>query len=141
MIVEAIEANNPELRLALGGAATPVDDLDDAHRTFFRFVDEGQTIGFAGLETYGPNALLRSLVILPEARSIGLGRRATGLLLEQARAAGAAHAYLLTIDAVPFFADMGFEVVVRLDAPAEILATRQAESLCSSTAVLMARPI
>ncbi|MGX5845015.1 arsenic resistance N-acetyltransferase ArsN2 [Mesorhizobium sp. ArgA1] len=142
MIIEPIYADHAELRGILGEAGLPTGDLGEPARPFFRLADGSQTIGFAGLEAYGENVLLRSIVIVPEARSKGLGRRAIGLLLEQARAAGASCAYLLTIDAVPFFAEMGFQVVARLDAPADILATRQAVLLCPSTkAALMARTI
>ncbi|OHV88697.1 GNAT family N-acetyltransferase [Mesorhizobium sp. ORS 3428] len=141
MIVEPVGANDPELRASLSEAALPTDDLAEPGRAFFRFVDEGSTIGFGGLEAYGENVLLRSIVIVPEARGRGLGRRATGLLLEQARATGARRAYLLTTDAGPFFEALGFRTVARENAPADILATRQAVSLCPSTAALMARPI
>ncbi|MDX8502015.1 arsenic resistance N-acetyltransferase ArsN2 [Mesorhizobium sp. VK4C] len=141
MIIEPIDASDPELCALLGKAALPTDDLGEPGRAFFRFVDGGRTIGFGGLEAYGDNILLRSIVIVPEARGKGLGRRATTLLLEQARAAGARRAYLLTTDAGPFFEALGFEAIARANAPADILATRQAASLCPSTAALMTRPI
>lgn len=141
MITEPIDANDPELRAILGQAALPTDDLGEPGRAFFRFADADRTVGFGGLEGSGGNVLLRSIVIVPEMRGKGLGRQATGLLLERARAAGARHAYLLTTDAGPFFKALGFEVIARESAPPEILATRQAASLCPSTAALMARHI
>ncbi|UCI06454.1 arsenic resistance N-acetyltransferase ArsN2 [Mesorhizobium sp. B1-1-8] len=139
MIMERIAAGAQELCAALDLAALPSDDLGEPGGAFFRFADGGETVGFGGLERCGDDVLLRSIVIMPEARGKGLGRRAVSLLFEQARADGARHAYLLTTDAAPFFARLGFEPIARQSAPADILATRQAASLCPSTATLMAR--
>jgi N-acetylglutamate synthase-like GNAT family acetyltransferase len=138
MIAVPIAASAPELRAALDAAALPSDDLAEPGRTFFRFDDEGETIGFGGLESCGEDVLLRSIVMLPAARGKGLGRRATSLLIEESRKAGARRAFLLTTDAKAFFEALGFRSVERVDAPASILATRQAASLCPSTAPLLA---
>jgi N-acetylglutamate synthase-like GNAT family acetyltransferase len=95
-------------------------------------------MGNDSLESCGNDVLLRSIVMHPEARGKGLGRRATFLLLEAARKAGAGRAFLLTTDAKAFFEALGFRAVERTDAPADILATRQAAALCPSTAPLLA---
>jgi N-acetylglutamate synthase-like GNAT family acetyltransferase len=137
MIAVPIPASTPELRAALDEAALPSDDLAEPGRSFFRFDDGGEAIGFGGFESCGNDVLLRSIVMLPEARAKGLGRRATHLLLEESRKAGARRAFLLTTDAKAFFEELGFRLVERADAPADILATRQAASLCPSTAPLL----
>ena len=41
----------------------------------------------------------------------------------------------------PFFARAGFQPIERSAAPADILTTRQAASLCPSTAALLARSV
>jgi arsenate reductase len=58
----------------------------------------------------------------------------------RAHEAGARTAYLLTTNAESFFKNLGFNSVPRADAPASILGTRQATSICS-TATLLKRPL
>ncbi|MGO4352695.1 arsenic resistance N-acetyltransferase ArsN2 [Rhizobium sp. RAF36] len=129
------------LRSALENADLPTDDLDDAGRTFFRIARGVDTVGYGGYELHGDNALLRSVVITPDNRHRGLGRRATDLLLRRAYADGARTGYLLTTNAAPFFETLGFRPIDRATAPAAILQTRQAASLCPASAVLLAKPL
>lgn len=136
-----IEGTAADLRAALAAASLPTDDLAEAGRTFFCILRDEQTIGFVGFELHGQEALLRSLVILPKARGQGLGRAATALLLREAQVAGARHVYLLTDSAAGFFEGLDFCRIERTAAPAAILATRQAASLCPSTAALLVRPL
>jgi len=141
MIAEPVSGEAADLRAALVAAGLPVDDLSEAGRNFFRLTDGVNTIGFGGFECHGEHALLRSLVVLPQHRGDGRGKAAAELLMRKASELGARTAYLLTTDAAPFFERLGFRPLERTAAPEEILATRQASSLCPSTAALMARPI
>lgn len=136
-----IEATAVELRETLAAALLPTGDLAEPGRTFFRIICDGQTIGFGGFELHGHDALLRSLVIMPDARGRGFGREATTLLLRGASTAGARNAYLLTDTAAGFFEGLGFRRIERADAPAAILATRQAACLCPATAALLTKPV
>jgi len=141
VIAARIDGSSHELRAALQDALLPVDDLTDDGRVFYSFTDGDNTVAFGGFELYGQDALLRSLVVLPQARRKGLGRAATEVLLGKAFNEGARHAWLLTTSAAPFFEAAGFTAVPREAAPPSILSTRQAAALCPSTAVLLARPI
>jgi arsenate reductase (glutaredoxin) len=126
--------------LADGGLHT--DDLDLPGRTFFRYRDaDGAVVGHAGYELYGTDALLRSVVVAPEARGRGIGRALVRLLMRRAVAEGAREAYCLTIDARAFFAALGFAVIARADAPAAIRSTKQMAELCPDNAVLLHRRI
>jgi len=140
MIGERITIPGDDLRSALLAADLPVDDLADDGRTFYRFAKEGRTIGFGGYERYGENALLRSIVVEPDERGHGVGRAVTVELLERLSDEGARNAYLLTTSAAGFFESLGFVPIHRSAAPAEILATKQAASLCPSSATLLFRP-
>jgi len=139
LTLEAIDNDAPDLSAALSAAKLPTDDLTEGGRTFYRIRRGERTLGYGGYELHGENVLLRSIVIAPEARGHGIGRRATDLLLSRAAGDGARAAYLLTETAAPFFEKMGFARIERASAPADILATRQASSLCPSTAVLLAK--
>lgn len=136
----AIAADTPEFVAALKAADLPTEDLGDAGRAFFAFEDAGQPVGFGGYEQYGANVLLRSVVVLPEARGRGYGRAVTQAVLRRARDAGATTAYLLTTTAEGFFEHDGFTRIDRAAAPASILATKQATTICSAAA-LLTRPI
>ncbi|MBP1807758.1 arsenic resistance N-acetyltransferase ArsN2 [Rubellimicrobium aerolatum] len=138
---ETIAGAAPDLRAPLGAERLPTDDLTEPGRTFLRLLREGATVGFGGYERHGDAALLRSLVVLPVARGQGLGRETVRLLLHRAAEEGARHAYLLTTSAAPFFERLGFARVERASAPEAIRASRQAASLCPTSAALMARPI
>jgi len=135
-----VVANAPELVAALEDADLPTEDLGESGRTFFAFEDAGRRIGFGGFELYGEDVLLRSVVVLPEARGKGYGHAVTEAVLGRAREAGARNAFLLTTTAESFFEHEGFARIERATAPASILATKQATTICS-TAALLARSL
>jgi len=90
-----------------------------------------------GLEIYGADALLRSLVVDPTVRSKGLG----SALVERAEAHSAVHGvgtlYLLTTTAEGFFARRGYRRIDRTVAPAAIRSTREFEGLCPASSAFM----
>ncbi len=140
MQTRAIAADAADLRAALQAAALPTEDLEEGGRTFFRFEDDGRVVGYGGYELYGDQVLLRSVVVLPERQGHGYGREVTETVMQLARAAGARDAYLLTTTAEAFFEHAGFRRIERTAAPASILATKEATTICS-TAALLTRPI
>src|SRR4051794_28428012 len=87
--LESIAGTDVELRNALKAEHLPIDDLAEAGRTFFRVREGANTLGFGGYELYGEHALIRSLVVLPEARKRGIGRQVAEQILEHARKEGA----------------------------------------------------
>jgi N-acetylglutamate synthase-like GNAT family acetyltransferase len=124
------------LQQALTDADLPVDDLEVSNGRFFRFERNGVLAGYGGFEPYGDVALLRSVVVAPSMRGQGAGRAIAETLAEAMRSAGIAEAYLLTTTAEDFFRHLGFAEIPRDDAPATILATPQATTICSSAALL-----
>lgn len=135
-------ADLAELAQALARAGLPADDIAEPGRLFLRFDDaEGRAVGFGGLESCGRDVMLRSIVVLPEARGRGFGAAIVRRLLQQAEAAGAERTYLLTTSAQGFFEAQGFVVVARDEVPPDILATRQAAGLCPASAVIMTKEL
>ena len=127
---------------ALRRADLPTDDLDEANVQAFAFADgDGVVVGYGGLEMHGEHALMRSIVVEPARRGQGEGRAIVERLLAEASARGARRVYLLTTTARAFFATLGFAVVARAEAPAAILATRQAAGLCVASAPLMVKAL
>ncbi len=138
---QSASGHDQDLQTALLAAGLPIDDLTQSGRTFFRFADHGEVVGFGGLETYGDCALLRSVVVLTDQRRHGYGEAITRQMLDQASRGGARTVYLLTESSAAFFEHLGFASVDRADAPAAILQTRQASSLCPASAALLAKTI
>lgn len=139
LAAEPISSTDAGFRAALAEANLPADDLDLEGRRFFRFVADGRTVGYGGFEPHGANALIRSVVVLPEARGAGYGRAIAGLLAAEAGRAGAREAYLLTTSAEAFFSHLGFATIARAEAPAEILETPQAASMCTTAPLMRLR--
>lgn len=75
------------LRAALVKAGLPADDVGDPRLLFWRFETyEDVPVGFGGLELYGDDALLRSVVTLPPLRQAGMGGAIVAALEAEARA-------------------------------------------------------
>lgn len=139
--LEQVTADAQDFIAALEAERLPTDDLAEGGRHFFRFKQNGTSVGFGGFEAIGDHVLLRSIVVLLHSRGQGIGGLITATLLQHAGELGAKNAYLLTNSAADFFATIGFNPIQRDAAPSEILTTRQASSLRPSTAALMMRPI
>ncbi|MCY1526056.1 Acetyltransferase (GNAT) family protein [compost metagenome] len=127
-------ADLPALMHALQKAGLPGEDAALPGRVFYAFQFEGQHIGYAGLEVYGPDALLRSVLIVPRHRKRGLGSLVVSEMEKLARQAGIESLHLLTTDQAPFFERIGYVITQRQLAPAEIAGTLQFKSLCPSSA-------
>jgi arsenate reductase (glutaredoxin) len=138
----AVAGDDPALVAALQAADLPTDDLNEPNRQFFVYRSlAGTVLGFAGFELYGTDALLRSIVVLPDGRGKGTGRNLVALLTYRALRQGAATAWLLTTTAADFFDHLKFKRRTRDEAPASILATRQSTSLCPASVVLMSKTL
>ena len=127
-----------QLSAALRGASLPTDDLNDPHLRLFAYELRGLVVGYGGLELYGENALLRSIVVAPTFRGQGMGRKIVNALVAHAKGQGVRNVYLLTTNTRDFFAQLGFVQVDRGAAPATVGLSRQMKQLCPATAALMA---
>ena len=137
-----IAGDDPALAAALSQAGLPIDDLTEPGRVFFAFSTlSGQVVGYAGLEIFGVDAFLRSLVVLPEARGQGFGGAMVARQCRRAFDLGARRAWTLTTTVTDWLEKKGFARIERAEAPEAILATRQARSLCPSSAALLTRKI
>lgn len=125
-------------RTALGDAGLPIEDLSTAHLAFVAEADD-RFLGAIGLEPFGAIGLLRSLVVLAEARATGVGRLLVDALEALAREQGVETLWLLTIDADRYFERLGYRVMDRSAAPAAIRTTAEFSGLCPGDAVLMSK--
>jgi len=122
----------------LRGAGLPVEDLSGECMADFLVASvEGSLAGVIGLEPFSQAGLLRSLVVAPDTRTAGVGRRLVAALEAHARRRGLTELWLLTIDADRYFAGLGYRAKERHEAPPAIRDTAEFALLCPGTATLM----
>lgn len=142
-IRQANSADWPSVAKLLEEAGLPVSDLSSERMVDFQIAESagGDLLGCIGIECYEPHALLRSLVIRPEARRLGIGCALIERLEAEAPGRGVLELWLLTNDAAGFFSRLGYAERARGDAPDSIGQTREFSSLCPDSATLMSRRI
>ena len=128
------------LRAALEQAGLPTSDLEEPGRLFFGLSDDRGLIGYIGLEGDGPDRLLRSLVILPHRRGLGLGRKLV-THLERCAAGEVERLHLLTTTAAPFFQANGYAGADRGAAPLAIASSREFTALCPASATYLVKAL
>jgi N-acetylglutamate synthase-like GNAT family acetyltransferase len=135
----ATAADLTAVRVLLRDAKLPADGVEDQFGEPFvvGVRREGRIVGVAGLEVYGSEGLLRSLVVVPPLRGLGLGEALTHDRLARARALQLSAVWLLTTTAAGFFDQIGFTRVERTSAPPELQASPEFKTLCPGTAVCL----
>jgi amino-acid N-acetyltransferase len=124
----------------LDAAALPSSDLTDAHMEHFFFCGSADApTALVGLELHGASALLRSLVVHPDARLTGIGKMLVEHAETQARARGVRAMYLLTTTASGFFQLRGYTLAARETAPSEIRITREFADICPASCAFMVK--
>jgi N-acetylglutamate synthase-like GNAT family acetyltransferase len=129
------------LKAALVKAGLPADDVAEPSRLFWRFERDDVPVGFGGLEVFGEDALLRSLVTLPPVRRRGIGRSIVALIETEARTRGARNVYLVTTDLADFFAALGYAACERKTVPPAVAAAPHYENLSKVSATAMVKRI
>jgi amino-acid N-acetyltransferase len=126
----------------LQAQALPAADITDEHLEHFFFVGpDGSPTGLVGLEVYGADALLRSLVVGENARGAGLGTALIEHAEHYAASKGVRSVYLLTTTAESFFKRLGYERIDRSRAPPSIEGTREFAGLCPASSAFMAKSL
>jgi arsenate reductase (glutaredoxin) len=127
---------------ALAKAGLPADDIGDPYVLLWRFETyEDVPVGFGGLEIYGSDALLRSVVTLPPVRQVGMGAAIVATLEAEAQARRCRAIYLLTTSEADFFGRLGYKPCARAEVPDAIRASRQFAVLCPPTATVMRKNV
>jgi N-acetylglutamate synthase-like GNAT family acetyltransferase len=135
--VLALPEPTADLIAALEAADLPTDDLQEPGRRFYRFEDATGLIGYGGLEQIGPDALIRSMVVINSRRGGGQGAATLSWLEARAAEQKASNLYLLTTSAAAFFQRHGYAVLPRSAAPPAIAASRQFSTVCPASAAFL----
>lgn len=122
----------------LAEARLPREGVDERFPTGYVVALDGERlVGVAGVERYERCGLLRSVAVVPELRSTGVGARLVQEALARAAPHGLDEVYLLTTTAPAFFRKLGFHEVDRANVPAPVRASAEFASLCPASAVCM----
>lgn len=116
----------------------PFSDITDEHLEHFFFMgSDGAPTGLVGIEIYGIDALLRSLVVAENARTQGIGSALVQHAEDYATSRQVSAMYLLTTTAESFFQRRGYQRVDRTQAPPAIQFTPEFASLCPASSAFM----
>jgi amino-acid N-acetyltransferase len=127
----------PQVLALLRAAELPSAGVAETLSHFFVAEQDGRLIGAAGLEIYGPSALLRSVVVVEEWRGSGVGSRLIDLALREARTRGIEDVFLLTTTAEHYFPRFGFACVSREAVREEVKASVEFQGACPASAIVM----
>jgi arsenate reductase len=119
----------------------PTIDLRPDLQHFFLAIDKDQPIGLIGLDFYGINGLLRSMVVLPPYRNQGVAGRLIDTLEAQARDLGIRQLYLITNTAENYFRQKGFARIQPGVLPADLAMAPEFNGLCPASSAIMTRPV
>jgi amino-acid N-acetyltransferase len=120
----------------------PISDITDEHLEHFFYIgSDGSPSGLVGVEIYGTNALLRSLVVTDTARTQGIGASLVQHAEDYAASHSVADMYLLTTTAESFFERRGYRRVDRTQAPRAIQSTPEFASLCPASSAFMIKQL
>jgi amino-acid N-acetyltransferase len=135
-------ADLPTIAALLQIAGLPTADLSSSG-DFQTWVLEahGEFVAAIGLERFGDEALLRSLVVAPEQRKRGLGQKLVSRLERDARAQGITQLILLTETAEDFFLARGYVVTDRRRVSDRVKQSAEFRSLCPVSAVCMSKAL
>jgi amino-acid N-acetyltransferase len=136
------QPSEPQVRRLLDAAKLPTADLTARHfERFFGCGPEQAPRGAVGLEIYGAEALLRSLVVEEAARGQGCGKALVAEAERYARDRGVRQIYLLTTSAAKFFERLGYTPAARDAAPACIRTTSEFAGLCPTSSTFMVKAL
>lgn len=112
-------------------------DLKQANIRLFRFEENNELIGVAGLEIFGTHALLRSVAVGKKFQGKGIGNEVVCQIERISKVSGISSLYLLTTTAHGFFESRGYQIIHRDEFPEELKQTAQFSGLCPVSAICM----
>jgi len=137
VIAAATERDIPAIKDLLVSNDLPTAGVDEHWRTFIVARDDDRIVGCGGAEAYQFAALIRSIAVLPEYRSQGLGRKMVRQLLDRLASRGLREFYLLTTTAEAYFKKRGFKTIDRDEVHPQLLSSREFQDACPTSATCM----
>lgn len=119
----------------------PIEDIVRELPHFFVIEDGNNVIAVGGLEVYGNDGLVRSMIVDPNYRNRSLAAILLNKLQEYAAEQGITALYLITTTAREYFAKKGFKAIAREEVSSSLASSREFSTLCPSTATVMMRKL
>jgi amino-acid N-acetyltransferase len=113
-------ADIPVLATLIVSGELPPFFLEEIVDGFLVIEHDARLVGAGGVEFYGQDAVIRSVVVDPGARGLGLGIDIARLLEEDAFASGARDVYLFTLHAYRFWLKRGYSDLALDEWPANV---------------------
>lgn len=136
-IRRAMPSDSRAVETLLAAAGLPLDGAADALALGVVASASGAVVGAAAVERYGGVGLLRSVVVAPDRRGIGLGSELVAAAEGLARANGVRELYLITETATDWFPRLGYAYVPREEARAAVGESIEFTMACATTGVAM----
>ena len=136
-ITPATAADIGAIKSILVANDLPTAGVDDHWKTFLVARDGDKIVACGGAEAYQFAALIRSVAVLPEHRSHGIGRKIVRQLLDRLASRGLREFYLLTTTAEEYFKKRGFKTIDRDEVHPQLMSSREFQGACPDTAVCM----
>ncbi len=133
-------AGNPDLpgvKGLLERSGLPTLGVAESFGTFLVAKEGPRLVGAIGVEIYGETGLLRSAVVDPSTRNLGVGGKLYDELLRLARSRGIRKLVLLTNTAEGYFARKGFRSIDRTTLTGPVTSSIEFTDACPSHAVCM----
>ena len=128
------------LAAALKKAKLPIEDIETPGRLFWRFKTVEQVpVGFGGMELFAREALLGSIMALPQVRGQGIGTAIVASLELEAQSRGCRSLWLITMSAAEFFNRLGYAKCDRAAVPSAIATTTEFSTLCPASAEVLVK--
>ncbi len=141
-IRDSNESDRTAILALLSSCGLPVEDIASYPSLRFVVAERGGiVIGCAAREASSPEALVRSLVVVPDSRNDGIGSSLLREVEARCRTEGVRAAYVLTTTAEQFLARHGYVRLDRGEAPASIQATSEFRTTCPVSAVFMRKTL
>jgi amino-acid N-acetyltransferase len=139
----ASEKDYAQIITLLEAALLPTEDLRRSSMADFlvAHAGSGNAIGAIGVERYGRDALLRSLVVAPDYRNLGVGAQLVAELEARCRSLAVTDLFLLTTSARDFFARRRYRAIGRDSVPGALRAAAEFTRLCPDSAVCMTKSL
>lgn len=119
----------------------PAEDVQSGPGCFYVGYRDGDPVGVGGIEAYGGDGLLRSVVVERPKRGAGVGTALCDALEARAADDGVETLYLLTTTAAGFFAGRGYVETDRGDVPDAVRSTAEFEELCPESATCLRKSL
>lgn len=140
LIRQATAGDWPAIKDLLREAALPLDGAREHLDHFVVGTLDGQIVCAGGLEIYGSDALLRSVVVAERVRGKKYGLALMAKIMQLANERGVARLFLLTTTAATYFGALGFVPASRVEVPEAVKQSREFQGACPASATILTAP-